>query len=484
MPTWLMRFDGPASDGDRAWDVAVADDGSIYTVGFAYYQTGPSSAAPRLQLVKYAPDGTEIWDRSYSNGTLPSRGRHVAIDADGNIVTVGALTSSDPLTVKWAPDGTQLWARGTPTFAGALVEPTALALADNGDILVVAQSTDLTRVRVIRYDASGALLWDRFYTANGLDSLALAIALDDAGAIYLAGTAFDPVVSSEFVVWKLDSAGNLLWTRITGDPAFPGGRDRAWDIAIDDDGNAIAVGEYRYNTVPGGDVAVLKYAPDGTLLWDFFHTRPDDGWDRGEKIRIDGNGDLVVAISYAISAVSAIQADGGCMKLRPDGTFVWSVDFGGMDYDFIEDMTLGADGAAYLVGTFGINTIDEAALTAKVSADGVVEWVDMQQGDFSGNATAVANGPGGSIIVVGEGFYSGVNNDMITMRYDIAITGDLNCDGLVSVGDIGAFVLALTEPDQYLVQFPDCDIASGDCSGDGIVSVGDIGCFVSLLTGG
>ncbi len=64
------------------------------------------------------------------------------------------------------------------------------------------------------------------------------------------------------------------------------------------------------------------------------------------------------------------------------------------------------------------------------------------------------------------------------------LPGDLNCDGVVSVGDINPFVLALTDPAAYAAQFPECDILAGDCSGDDQVTVGDINCFVDLVTGG
>lgn len=64
------------------------------------------------------------------------------------------------------------------------------------------------------------------------------------------------------------------------------------------------------------------------------------------------------------------------------------------------------------------------------------------------------------------------------------LPGDLNCDGSVTVTDIGAFVLALTNPAGYAVQFPNCDIQNADINTDGAVTVSDIGPFVSLLTGG
>ncbi len=62
--------------------------------------------------------------------------------------------------------------------------------------------------------------------------------------------------------------------------------------------------------------------------------------------------------------------------------------------------------------------------------------------------------------------------------------GDLNCDGVVSVGDINPFVLALTDPVGYAAMFPDCDPLNGDCTNDGQLTVGDINCFVALVTGG
>ena len=64
------------------------------------------------------------------------------------------------------------------------------------------------------------------------------------------------------------------------------------------------------------------------------------------------------------------------------------------------------------------------------------------------------------------------------------LAGDMNCDGVLSVGDIAGFVLALTNPAQYAIEYPDCNVMNADVNGDTVVSVGDIGAFVALLTGG
>ncbi|MDX2198679.1 MAG: hypothetical protein SF069_06870 [Phycisphaerae bacterium] len=63
------------------------------------------------------------------------------------------------------------------------------------------------------------------------------------------------------------------------------------------------------------------------------------------------------------------------------------------------------------------------------------------------------------------------------------ILGDMNCDLVVTVGDISGFVLALTNPAAYAAQYPNCNIMSADMNQDGVVSVGDIGAFVAALLG-
>ena len=73
-----------------------------------------------------------------------------------------------------------------------------------------------------------------------------------------------------------------------------------------------------------------------------------------------------------------------------------------------------------------------------------------------------------------------------TLRITIAggLIGDMNCDGFVTVGDIAGFVLALTNPAQYAITYPGCNINNADINGNGAITVGDIGPFVLLLAGG
>lgn len=73
----------------------------------------------------------------------------------------------------------------------------------------------------------------------------------------------------------------------------------------------------------------------------------------------------------------------------------------------------------------------------------------------------------------------------LTVETGISVAiGDVNCDGSISVSDIGPFVLALTDLCEYIAQFSTCEDGNADINQDGIISVSDIGAFVALLTGG
>jgi parallel beta-helix repeat protein len=62
--------------------------------------------------------------------------------------------------------------------------------------------------------------------------------------------------------------------------------------------------------------------------------------------------------------------------------------------------------------------------------------------------------------------------------------GDMNCDGLVDLGDVEPFVLALTDPARYAAAYPTCNINLSDLNADGAINAFDIDPFVALLTGG
>ncbi len=62
--------------------------------------------------------------------------------------------------------------------------------------------------------------------------------------------------------------------------------------------------------------------------------------------------------------------------------------------------------------------------------------------------------------------------------------GDANRDGVVDQSDIDMFVLALTDPQACMEQYPGCDLRNADVNEDGVANAFDIEPFVALLIGG
>ncbi|MGD8452522.1 MAG: hypothetical protein PVJ57_11945 [Phycisphaerae bacterium] len=61
--------------------------------------------------------------------------------------------------------------------------------------------------------------------------------------------------------------------------------------------------------------------------------------------------------------------------------------------------------------------------------------------------------------------------------------GDVNCDDAINNFDIAPFVQAVTNPDGYAADHPDCDLSLADINGDGALDNFDIGPFVELIVG-
>ena len=71
--------------------------------------------------------------------------------------------------------------------------------------------------------------------------------------------------------------------------------------------------------------------------------------------------------------------------------------------------------------------------------------------------------------------------DWLTDAADGFRLGDLNCDREINAFDIEPFLVALFDPAEYVVEYPDCEILQADLNADGTVNAFDIEPFLDLL---
>lgn len=173
--------------------------------------------------------------------------------------------------------------------------------------------------------------------------------------------------------------------------------------------------------------------------------------------------------------------------------------YSGVDICGIDEVALSATpGPRIAVPPISRNACPEHITTISIVAAGLAplayQWrhqsvpIDTLANPSAATATLmltnIQSGDAGAYDCVVTNACGSVTSNAATLHVQLGPAGDMNCDSSVSVGDIGGFVLALTDPAAYAATYPACDVYNADVNCDGGVTVGDIGPFVELLTGG
>jgi len=315
--------------GDVAEAAATSADGSSYVVGitdsFAIDQFGNPSA--RIFVVKFAADGSLNWQRIWNGTTIRGLGRpDVAVSVDGSVYVTGVT-------------------------------------ADNGNDAVL-----------LKFDASGALLWERSWGGTASDeSLAVATASD--GSAYIAGTAtsFGPSSAGLFVV-KFDSAGNLVW-QVMSDGAAGNA------VAVGPDGSVYAAGTTpRADQVGNFDILVLKITSGGSLVWQRAYSAGEVVDPRG-RMTTAPDGSIVLAGAIQAAKAGFVDIAALIVKLSPDGGLLFDKQFAGRNGETAEGVAVARDdGAIFVAGTttsFGAGFQDAFVLHLQSTGKklvGAVTW--------------------------------------------------------------------------------------------------------------
>jgi hypothetical protein len=137
---------------------------------------------------------------------------------------------------------------------------------------------------------------------------------DPAGNIYLVGNMKQGTWTTDCLTLKFDPFGNEIWMRSYGDTEDS---ELGRAIAFDDSGFIYVAGS---GSKWPGKVILLKYDSDGTLLWQRTFPGHGEGGVLGVTMEVDSNGDIVVAaIDDDFPHLLNIL-----LKFHPDGSEAWS----------------------------------------------------------------------------------------------------------------------------------------------------------------
>jgi uncharacterized delta-60 repeat protein len=261
---WARRLDGGAHNLDFCYALAVDGDGNVYVTG------GSILVYPHYDYltIKYSPDGDTLWTRRFDGAPAEDDfAFSIAVDGSGHAYVTGQTNGSngDITTIKYTPSGDVAWIRTFDGPAHGNDRANVVALDRLGNPHVAGwsfSSTGSTDFMTIKYDPAGNVLWSARY--NGLGNSAddaFGLSLDPAGNVFVAGRSFG-VPTFDYAAVKYDASGALQWDRRFIGPL----RDDGFACALDADGNLYVTG-YSAGLGTSEDIVTVKYAPNGDSLW-------------------------------------------------------------------------------------------------------------------------------------------------------------------------------------------------------------------------
>jgi hypothetical protein len=266
------------TEGEFAGSVAVDERGNVYIAGDSHGDLGGQNLGDAdAYILKYTSDGIRLWMRK-----LGTRGGDVVIgictDNHGRVYAVGQTDgdigaanagSSDVFVAAYTTGGRGIW---TKQFGSATLDYANAVATDGRGAIYVAGLTNGALAGanagrgdafLARYDSAGRRVWKR-QLGPASDEEANGVAVDNAGAVYVAGSTYGALGGTtagavDAFVAKYGTSGTLRWTRRLGTTTL----DTARGVSVDSSGAAYIGGQTKGRlggpSAGGFDAYLAKY---------------------------------------------------------------------------------------------------------------------------------------------------------------------------------------------------------------------------------
>ncbi len=425
---------------------ATASSTVSYTViAFDAANNASSASTPASATTPACPNPTPAGafvraQRFGGSGSQGDAGYGIATNrGDGSVALTGEFTgtanfggasfvsagSSDAVVAKYTAAGAHQWSR---SFGGTKEDRgQAIAFDGNGDVFVagevagtvnfgggpVTTASNSRDAFLAKYNgATGALLWAKTFGVS-YDDYANAIAIDPRnGNVVIAGMFANNVdfgggvlvsdrSSSDIFVASYTTNGAYVMSKRFGGSAIDG----ANGVAVDKDGGIALVGTFMglvdFGAGPvrsndgSSDGFAVKLRADGTHIWS--RTFGDEFGDDANDVAIDGSGNVVVTGSFRLTADfggGPITAHGNSpsdlflAKYSSTGAYQWARNLGGPNMDSASGVALDGHGNVVVTGYFQ-DTADfgAGARTSAGSYDVIVGKYAAQSGALQWSKT-------------------------------------------------------------------------------------------------
>lgn len=213
----------------------------------------------------------------------------------------------------------------------------------------------------------------KFPHCNSMLNLVKIMDCDKLGNVYITSRRFTSSNTGNIATIKIGPDGDTLWASLFIEQNNRSGESTV--IKVDKDGNVYVGGcSYDVSVWGPGDFILLKYNPNGELLWVRKYDGPQHHSDFITSMVPDRQGNIIVTgPSLGIGVY-----DFCTIKYSPSGDSLWVQRYDGPgNYDdFPEAVTVDSNNNVYVTGescTYNNYSFDYA--TIKYSSGGILKWI-------------------------------------------------------------------------------------------------------------
>lgn len=377
------------SKNDVAKSVIATSDGGFAVLGYTQSMdgdvTGKSSENYDYWMLKFNSETLLEWNKTYG-GSGDDRGSQLIQTSDGGYALIGYSDSSDGdvtinngnrdfWVIKINATGAIIWEKSFG-YSGVDEGVSILETSDNHFILsgvldVTASGGDGNSGRYsprhaggdywsIKINASGDMVWSRFYGGSFTDNPAGIIENITSDLITVGGSDSNDVDISnnkgtyDFWVIKSSSSGAIIWEKSYGGSEI----DEARGVISTDNGDHIIVGDTRSEEQDvsfnngGADLWVLRISDNGDSIWE--KSYGGSNFDVGKSISSTFDSGFIIAGSSRSSNGDVNknqgQNDAWITKISNSGQLLWETTVGGAEIDFAYDAVQLTNGTIIAVG--------------------------------------------------------------------------------------------------------------------------------------
>lgn len=355
------------------------------------------------------------WNKTLINLGEDS-GRDIVIDKNNDVFVTGKVYNStyetfDFFVAKYENSGDQLW---NTTWGGISNDiGSSIDIDSSENIYITGQTVNSVNgnydIALLKYNKTGALKWNVTWGGEGLDA-GYGVDVGDFGNVFVVGYSEINDRYGDVILLKYNNSGQLEWNKTWGGLDT----DSGFDIAIDSTGNIFITGYTSSYGAVTSDIILIKFDTNGNLVWNFTwgYNLPD----KGNTLIIDSS-DFIYIVG-STQNIGAGNSDIVLLKFNGSGILQWNKTWGGQNYDIGYGIALDSKRNVYIVGsTKSFGAVDGDACLIKFNSFGEFVWHKIWGNINEVFPYSIAIDTTDNIFITGKTKNAGINHNIFLLKY-------------------------------------------------------------------